>query len=153
MKLELYRETLKICQRHVDRLDWSMQQMQKHLPFEANTLSELSDVDLAILDQFSTRFSKLQDVMGEKLFPAILELTKEQGNLVAFIDKLHRLEKIGAINSTSDWLLLREMRNAFSHEYPDDLALQAAIINKAFKLAAELISTFNRVTTFAKQYL
>ena len=83
--------------------------------------------------------------MGEKLFPAVLELTKEQGNLVAFVDKLHRLEKIGAINSADNWLLLREMRNAFSHEYPDELALQAAIINKAYQLAAELILTLEGV--------
>lgn len=153
MSAELYNETLKICQRHVDRLCWSMQQMRTHVPFTADTLNELNDMDLAILDQFSTRFSKLQDVMGEKLFPAVLELTKEQGNLVAFVDKLHRLEKIGAIKSADDWLLLREMRNAFSHEYPDDLALQAAIINKAYQLATDLISTLEGIKVFAARYL
>ncbi len=124
MSVELYNEILKICQRHTDRMRWSMKQIQPHIPFTANTLNDLSDMELAVLDQFSTRFSKLQDTMGEKLFPAVLELTKEQGNLLTFVDRLHRLEKIGAIPSADDWLLLREMRNAFSHEYPDDLALQ-----------------------------
>lgn len=131
MSVELYNETLKTCQRHVDRLNWSMKQMQPHIPFTADTLSDLNDIDLAILDQFSTRFSKLQDVMGEKLFPAVLGLTKEPGNLVAFVDKLQRMEKIGAIHSADDWLLLREMRNAFSHEYPDDPAIQASIIDNS----------------------
>ena len=111
------------------------------------------DIDLAIPDQFSTRFSKLQNVMGEKLFPAVLELTKEPGNLVAFVDKLQRLEKIGVIHSADDWLLLREMRNAFSHEYPDDPAIQASIINKAYQLAAELISTLEGVKAFSARYL
>jgi len=46
-----------------------------------------------VLDQFSTRFGKLQDLMGAKLFPGVLELTKEPGELKAFIDKLYRLEK------------------------------------------------------------
>ena len=75
-------------------------------------------MEIAVLDQFSTRFGKLQDAMGAKLFPAVLELTKEQGELKAFIDKLNRLEKIGAIQSADDWLLLREVRNTFSHDYP-----------------------------------
>ncbi len=57
--------------------------------------------------------------MGAKLFPAALEITKEPGDLKAFIDKLYRLEKIGAITSAEDWLLMREARNTFSHDYPD----------------------------------
>ena len=61
--------------------------------------------------------------------------------------------KIGAIHSADDWLLLREMRNAFSHEYPDDPAIQASIINKAYQLAAELISTLEGVKAFSARYL
>ncbi len=153
MSVGLYNEILKIYQRHSDRLRWSMQQMQPHIPFTANTISDLTDIELAILDQFSARFSKLQDTMGEKLFPVILKLTKEQGNLLAFVDKLHRLEKIGAIPSADYWLLLREMRNAFSSEYPDDLALQAAILNKAFELANEMISILDGVKLFETKHL
>ena len=94
MSIEVYTETLKICHRHAGRLQWAKQKMQKHIPFSAESLEALSDIDVAILDQFSTRFAKLQGTMGMKLFPAVLELTKEQGELDAFIDKLHRLEKI-----------------------------------------------------------
>lgn len=57
------------------------------------SLAQLNDVELAVLDQFSTRFGKLQDLMGAKLFPGVLELTKDPGELKAFIDKLYRLEK------------------------------------------------------------
>ncbi|GAA3535883.1 hypothetical protein [Zobellella aerophila] len=56
--------------------------------------------------------------MGAKLLPGILELTKEQGALATFIDKLNRLEKIGALSSAEQWLELREMRNQFAHDYP-----------------------------------
>jgi hypothetical protein len=57
-----------------------------------------------VLDQFSTRFGKLQDVIGAKLFPAVLKLTKEPGELKTFIDKVYRLEKIDAIASAEEWL-------------------------------------------------
>ena len=146
-------EILKICDRHADRLNWAMTELQPHFPLSATSLGDLTDLEIAVLDQFSTRFGKLQDAMGAKLFPAILELTKEQGELKAFIDKLHRLEKIGAIQSADDWLLLREVRNAFSHDYPDDLELQASVLNQSYVLARDLLTVFDGVKTFVAGYL
>ena len=145
-------EILKICDRHADRLHWAMTQLQNHLPFSEYTLTHLNDVELAILDQFSTRFGKLQDLMGTKLFPAVLEITKEPGELKAFIDKLYRLEKIGAIASADDWLLMREARNTFSHDYPDDQELQAALLNKLYELATQLLAVLSGIKTFIKPY-
>ena len=145
-------EIVKICDRHANRLQWAMSQLQAQVPFSAANLAHLTDVELAILDQFSTRFGKLQDVMGAKLFPAVLELTKEPGDLKAFIDKLYRLEKIGAISSADEWLLMREIRNSFSHDYPDDPALQAAMLNKAFALAMQILTVLESVNVFVKRY-
>ena len=147
-----YSGILNVCTRHAERMEWAMQMMSDRLPLTPDKLSALSDMDLAILDQFSTRFSKLQDAMGDKLFPAVLELTKEPGELLTFVDKLNRLEKIGAIESAEQWLLLREMRNQFSHDYPDDPEIQAAILNKAFELAKNLLSIFSKVKVFAAPY-
>jgi hypothetical protein len=90
--------------------------------------------------------------MGAKLLPAILELTKEQGDLAAFIDKLNRLEKIGAIPSAAQWLKLREMRNQFAHDYPEEPAIQASLLNKAFALAEDLLQVLDYVTAYAERY-
>ena len=149
---ETIAEILKICDRHADRLNWAMTQLQNHMPFTGHALNHLNDVELAILDQFSTRFGKLQDLMGAKLFPAVLEITKEPGELKAFIDKLYRLEKIGAIASADDWLLMREARNTFSHDYPDDQELQAALLNKLYELATQLLAVLSGIKTFIKPY-
>lgn len=149
---ETITEILKICDRHADRLAWAMAQLQNHMPFTEQTLKNLNDIELAILDQFSTRFGKLQDLMGAKLFPAVLEITKEQGELKAFIDKLYRLEKIGAIASADAWLLMREARNSFSHDYPDDQELQAALLNKVYELATQLLDVLNGIKVFVKPY-
>jgi len=152
MSHEVYDEILKICHRHADRLRWAMKTLNHHIPFSGEALNGLSDMKIAVFDQFSTRFSKLQNVMGVKLFPAVLELTKEQGQLDAFIDKLNYLEKVGAISSAADWLLLREMRNAFSHGYPDDIEIQAAMANKAFMLAGQLLETLKHIELFAARF-
>ena len=145
-------EILKICNRHADRLQWAKQQLQLHFPLSAIGLSELTDIDIAVLDQFSTRFAKLQDAMGAKLFPAVLELTKEQGELKAFIDKLNRLEQIGAIACAEDWLLLREARNSLAHDYPDDVALQASMLNQLYSLTDNLLSILSELQNFISSY-
>jgi len=134
-----YYAALEVCKRHADRLAWAMTHLRAKFPLSVSTMRDLDDTELAVLDQFSARFSKLQDAMGAKLFPAGLELTKEQGELPAFLDKLYRLEKMGAISSAEHWLLLQEMRNEFSHDYPDDPAIQSAILNKAYRLADDLL--------------
>ena len=148
-----YQAALGISKRHADRMAWAMAELQPGFPLTAAKLSALNGMELAVLDQFSTRFAKLQDAMGTKLFPAVLELTKEQGSLSAFVDKLNRLEKIGAIPSAEQWLILREMRNEFSHDYPDDPAIQSAILNKAYSLANDLLGVLSWVEKFAADFL
>ncbi len=151
--ITVIQEILKICDRHADRLRWAVSQLQCHAPFDEHGLSRLTDTEIAVLDQFSVRFGKLQDAMGAKLFQAVLELTKEPGELKAFIDKLNRLEKIGAIPSADDWLLLREVRNTFAHDYPDDPELKAETINKALNLTASLLDVLDAVKRFVQPYL
>ena len=147
-----YETVLGVCKRHADRLRWAMNSLRPKFPLSIDGMRSLSDTELAILDQFSTRFAKLQDAMGANLFPAVLELAKEPGELAAFLDKLNRLEKIGAIPSADHWLLLREIRNQFSQDYPDDPAIQSAMLNKAYSLASDLLDVLERIELFAKKY-
>ena len=140
------------CKRHADRLAWAVSRLQCLFPLTVDILVNMDDTDLAILDQFILRFSKLQDSMGAKLFPETLELAKEQGELKVFLDKLYRLEKIGAIESADNWLILREVRNQFSHDYPDDPELQVATINKAYTLSSDLLSTLKDIENFIARY-
>lgn len=147
-----YAASLDVCKRHAARLAWAMSEFSGKFPLTVDVITGLNNTELAVLEMFSTRFAKLQDAMGAKLFPAVLELTKEQGNYQAFLDKLNRLEKIGAIESADQWLILREMRNEFAHDYPDDPAIQAAILNKAYPLANELLAILNKIELFAASY-
>lgn len=141
-----------ICLAHSERLRWSMLQLEEKKPFTAERVSRLTDIELAIFDQFIVRFSKLQDIMGAKLLPAVLELTHEEGELGTFIDKLNRLEKIGALSSVEQWLRLREMRNQFAHNYPDDPEIQASLLNKAFDMADYLLDALERTVHFSVKY-
>lgn len=152
MNKDVFQGIVNICQTHAERLNWSMQHLADKHPYTAASLSELTEIELAVFDQFIVRFSKLQDVMGAKLLPAVIELTHEEGELTTFIDKLNRLEKIGALGSVEQWLKLREMRNQFAHDYPDDPEIQSALLNKAFGMAGELLRCLDHVVRFAAKY-
>ncbi len=123
--------TLWICDRHALRLEWVMGEVKSLFPLDAKVFENLAPTEVAYMDQFATRFSKLQDAMGAKLFPQVLDLVGEQGALNTFIDKLNRLEKIGAIDNAAQWPLFREMRNAFAQDYPEDSELNAEMLNQA----------------------
>ena len=88
-----YQGIRQICQTHRQRLQWARTVLEEERPLTPEKWATLTPMHLAVCDPFIVRFSKLQDTMGAKLFPAILELSKEPGNLTAFIDRLHRLEK------------------------------------------------------------
>ncbi|WP_280550630.1 hypothetical protein [Halomonas sp. 11-S5] len=152
MNHEAFEGSLDICERHAERLRWAMGTLKHRFPVAPEDLADFTPMDLAVVDQFVIRFSKLQDAMGARLLPGVLELTQEPGEFPAFIDKLNRLEKIGAIRSAAQWLRFREMRNQFSHDYPDDPEIQASLLNKAFTLGEELLAALEHVKSFSSHY-
>jgi len=153
MNKQVFQGIVDICNTHAERLHWAMNELAHKKPISAETIQYLTNMELAVFDQFIARFSKLQDAIGSKLLPAVLALTHEEGELSTFIDKLNRLEKIGAIKSTNQWLKLREMRNQFSHDYPDDPEIQASLLNKSFIMAEQLLISLDQLITFSERYL
>jgi hypothetical protein len=47
---------------------------------------------------------------------------------------------------------MREARNTFSHDYPDDQELQAALLNKLYELATQLLAVLLGIKTFIQPY-
>jgi hypothetical protein len=56
--------------------------------------------------------------MGAKLFKSILDNLGEETQGIPFIDILSKLEALHIIDSSDNWLVLREIRNVLAHEYP-----------------------------------
>jgi uncharacterized protein YutE (UPF0331/DUF86 family) len=91
---------------------------------------ENNDERSEMLDAFVSRYSRLQDSLGDKLLRAMLRASLEKTG--SQLDNLLRAEKLGWIESTQAWIELRELRNRLVHEYmesADDLldALQQAL--------------------------
>ena len=127
------------------RLKDALIQVNKLLPLFAAVLANLPTDKLAFLDMMTTRFGKLQDIIGSKIFPIILNLLEEDA--VAFIDKLNKLEKLGYIEDANWWVELREIRNKIAHDYPDDHDLICSHISVVIVKAAELIEFWQKLKT------
>lgn len=86
-------------------------------PFtEARAASLETDPDLAErVEAFVSRFGRLQDTLGDKLLPVLLQALGEKPKAV--IDNLDRAERLGLIESADQWMTLRKLRNQMVHEY------------------------------------
>jgi hypothetical protein len=128
----------KITDIHANRLNIAILKTAKLFPINAVALNELNNEELAFLDMVTTRFGKLQDIIGSKIFPLILDLLGENDAL-SFRDKLNRLEKLNIINDASWWMNLREIRNQITHDYPDNYELLSMNFNKLIPFAKKLL--------------
>lgn len=113
-------ETIKICEMHSHRMHFAFGKIKGIIPLDNKKYGNLTEDDHGSFDQLIFRYSKLQDSMGKKLFPAILENLGEDIENIPFIDLLNKLEKLELIEDQRQWLKLREVRNLVTHEYPFD---------------------------------
>lgn len=128
------------CQRHAHHMAHAKSAIAPTLPLTATALSQLNDEAVQDWDQFVLRFTKLQDTLGARVFPALLEHLQEPYEDRPMIDKLHRLEKLGYLPKLDDWQALRVIRNRFAHDYPEDDALKAAYLNEAISAVPVLLA-------------
>lgn len=91
------------CERNVYHLCCALTSLGSILPMTGERLEYLTDAQAQALDQFIPRFTKLQDAMDSRLFPAILQYLQEQYEERPLLDKLNRLEKLGYIQSAEAW--------------------------------------------------
>ena len=85
-------EAVQLCTIHSERMSFAWGKIKMHFPLDKERYVHLQPEELSYFDQLIFRFSKLQDSMGGKLFPAILENLGEDVRELPFIDRLTKLE-------------------------------------------------------------
>ncbi|MDP2829654.1 MAG: hypothetical protein Q8O37_13740 [Sulfuricellaceae bacterium] len=123
------------CERNIYHLCRALTSLDPILPMTGEAFEHLTDAQVQSVDQFILRFTKLQDAMGSRLLPAILQYLQEPYEERPMLDKLNRLEKLGYIQNAEAWQNIRNTRNKFAHDYPDDGERNAALINLACEAA------------------
>lgn len=70
------------------------------------------------VEAFASRFSRLQDQLGEKLLPRYAALVGESPK--TFLDTLAFAEKAEVLSNADAFIAARRLRNALVHEYMQD---------------------------------
>lgn len=104
-----------------------------------------------MLDAFVSRFSRLQDTLGDKLLPALLRASLESTG--SQLDNLLRAEKLGWISSSEQWIEIRMLRNRLVHEYMNSAENLLQALVTALESVAVLIDTQKRLAIFAGQFI
>lgn len=121
---------LKDIDKQFSKIELIVSEIKSYLPLKTE---DMEDIDrIKTIDSFILRFGKIQDIMGEKLFPIFLEELQEYKTSMSLIDILHKLEKLNILN-TDDWIKLRQIRNTMTHEYPDNTNEIIATITSAIE--------------------
>jgi hypothetical protein len=127
-----------VCQGHADALSEAMQDMQLRA-LGADDYTHLNKDDRRLLDQFAYRYTRLQDDMGARLMPSVLKALGEDIAPMSAIDRFTRLEQLGWLQSADDWLMLRQVRNQFAHDYPDRPTERFERLQAAIQAARQLL--------------
>jgi len=116
MKLYYY---LKKAYLHLERLKEILEQINRLYPVTQEKINNLTLEEKNALDVLAFRFSKLQDLLGVKIFR---EYLKSQGFITEgkpYRDILKEIDNEGIIDIDT-WSEFREVRNNIAHEYPYD---------------------------------
>ena len=77
-------EKLHECNQHKKRLLSAKNRLKNSIPLTISQYNNLDELYISIIDQMIFRFSKLQDTLGDKIFPSILVLSGEKVKKMTF---------------------------------------------------------------------
>ncbi len=142
--LERLRFLVRIVEKQIKLLHRSDQTLFSSIQ-KTWSLAELESDDLLAnaVETFVARFGRLQDILGDKLLPRLLKALGE--NPSSFADNLDLAEKLGWMESVSDWLGVRALRNQMIQEYLEDLHILKIALEKAHAFVPRLIQVANNL--------
>jgi len=140
-KLELHLEESSV---HIERLLDVLRVLEKLYPLTTSKLETITSANKDKLDVLAFRFSKLQDLLGSKIFReylAFLQYPTEDKNFLELLKELDK-EKIIDIDI---WSEFRGVRNSISHDYPFEEDEKLDAINYLIKNVKYLIDITNKI--------
>jgi hypothetical protein len=116
MRFENIIEELKL---HFGRVDSITPVIKSWIPLTEKDFDNVEKV--TTIDSFIYRFNKIQDRMGDRLFPKFLQLMEEYSSRMPLIDVLNELERLEIIGNAAEWIEYRKLRNSLTHDYPGNI--------------------------------
>jgi len=149
--LDQLKKIIEVCAVHRRRMKEAYSRISSLFPLNEDRYTNCSSEMVAFVDQYIFRFAKLQSVVGEKLFKSLLINSGEDLSGLTFLDILSMIEKFRIIESSDDWLKIRDVRNNVSHDYPMLIQETVDALNVLVSVQPALESVVDRALDFIKE--
>lgn len=140
------------AKKHIDKIQKANSILKEVMPIDIALLESLSEQQQDKLDILAFRFSKLQDLLGDKIFRNLLEYSGFNVQQ-SFVKLLSELQREGILD-LNQWIALQNARNKIAHEYPDNGDNLTSSINFIYdnsdyliELTYKLERYFDEITT------
>lgn len=138
---------------HLDRmrrdLEYSIGKMVTPLEkIRSGNVESLSDDERETIAAFNSRFSSYQEQIGKAFKSVAIE---EEVASASFSSILALMEKLGIIDDTPQWGVVRALRNAVNHVYEDDADELFQALNNIIKNAPYLYHIHKQMRSFVQQ--
>lgn len=140
-KLKLHLEEAYV---HINRLNDILSILDAIYPLDNDKLASISLENKDKLDVLAFRFSKLQDLLGTKIFREYLSVLQYPVDEKNFLELLKELDKEKIID-IDIWSEFRGVRNSISHDYPFEENEKIEAINYLIKNVNYLITITNNI--------
>jgi len=127
---------------HIELINEAKDALNSKLPI--TDYKNLNSLEKFALNTLIFRFSKLQDLIGTKIFRNYLNFIGFEIEGKSFFDILKEIEKEGIIDIDS-WDELRGLRNQIAHEYPEEEDEAIESINLFIKKSDILVATAKKL--------
>jgi len=144
-------QNLRRLKRAAVGLEEAVRQLAALFPLDIATFNPdiMEPRDTLLLDGFRARYSSLQDFIGTTLFKTVALLDEDERperplttrERIVLMEKRHVLQQ-------AQWTALREIRNQFAHEYPDQHREKAVNLNAAWEAVPVLLAIASNVASY-----
>jgi hypothetical protein len=139
------KEKIKLADIHATRMTMAMDELKPIFPLCETKIANLNKQQFLLLELLTSRFTKLQDLIGRKIIDEFLLSKEEFIDTDTMIDKINKLERMQIISNAQTWSHMREVRNHIAHEYPDRPELTARYLNQLFDLSPKLLAILHNI--------
>lgn len=147
----LFLQNFNEAYRSAKLLQSSYIRMKTLMPMTLEVFKNLTHEDMDMIDAFRVRFCDFQDTLGNKVFRSILIMEEEA--IGSSIDILNMMEKRLIIDSFDSFKKVRNIRNAFSHDYPESDDGKIELLNNAYEHTYILFKILNKIIEYNNKKL
>jgi hypothetical protein len=120
-------------------------------PLNAERLVALDVQESMLVDAFRARFAELQDYLGQRVFATLARIDEDEdpAHVLSSRERVQLMARKGLLDRRL-WQQLRDLRNSFTHEYPDDPAEKVANLNMARSMSPELLAVAEAMAEYLR---